>query len=117
MKEYIVKVEIEHSGTTMESDIEVEAYNEEEANTIAESKALDNLLILGRNITENIQEENADIMSEYEIEISIELYGYNINSSIFVDAYKEEEAISEAEEKSLNNIIINSINTEIAYSD
>ena len=52
-------------------------------------------------------------MNEYEVEVSIEYGGYSITAIEIVDSYSEEEAKESAEQKVLDNLLVNGTSSEV----
>ena len=111
MRDYIVEIVIEHGGYSLESEIEISAYSEEEARDGAIEKVMDNLLFCATNV----EREEED--SEYNVTVSIEYGGYSLESDEYINAYSEEEAKDGAIEKVRNNYLLNANNVECEVED
>jgi len=118
MKKYTVITEIEFQYETMEVEIEVEAYTEEEAHTIAETKVFDNIFVIVHDVKNTNKESKEDEVSEYLVSISIECNDKVLNDiTILEDSNSEEEASVSVKEKTLKDIVITTRNTLVNNED
>jgi len=53
MKDYVVIVEVGYAGHTFEVEVEVEAYDENDARERAEEEVRDNLYVIAKDAEEN----------------------------------------------------------------
>lgn len=109
MREYNVKISIEKSGLSMESEVAVDACSIEEAKDNAISKVNDNIAFFANDV-ENIGEE--DPSSEYRVSVGIQYGVDSFDVEEIVNAYSEGDAKEEAISTIRDNYIVCVVDVE-----